>query len=473
MSNFKELVKHSGNYLFATLATKALAFISIPVYTSLLTVEEYGIYNIFISTVGISTVLLTLNSEVAISRYYYDAKDSLDFKQFVGTSVNLTTLIFICLSIISLILCKPLSRYLEFEVALTIAIIPVSLYNIINSVFQQIYQPLLQSRKIAIVTSVQAYLAFVLSVVIMLFLKQDRYYGQVWGTIAAMLIVGVYSIKQISPYYISSFNKSHLRYIINYAVPYLPYSLSGVIISQFGKIIISQQHGFESAGLYSFVSNIAMLMLVAISVIHSAWNPYYFKYMNEKDYKTIDRDYDFIWRFTLLCAVGLTLYGREIGMVLGKAEYVDGMRLLPILVIGYCFYQWSFVYMRNVGYAKKTIWNAVVVVTSGIANLVMNSMFIQEYGDYGVSLSFMLSYVIMVVVGYLVNRFILKVYATSVLAFLLPFLLTIPVYIIEFYEIICFQNVFAEIILKFLICLFYFWILLHNYLSKFGNLFNK
>ena len=36
MSDFKALAKHSTNYLFATMATKALAFISIPVYTRLL-----------------------------------------------------------------------------------------------------------------------------------------------------------------------------------------------------------------------------------------------------------------------------------------------------------------------------------------------------------------------------------------------------------------------------------------------------
>lgn len=43
MSDFKALAKHSTNYLFATMATKALAFISIPVYTRLL--SRICIYN--------------------------------------------------------------------------------------------------------------------------------------------------------------------------------------------------------------------------------------------------------------------------------------------------------------------------------------------------------------------------------------------------------------------------------------------
>ena len=41
MSDFKALAKHSTNYLFATMATKALAFISIPVYTRLLSANVF------------------------------------------------------------------------------------------------------------------------------------------------------------------------------------------------------------------------------------------------------------------------------------------------------------------------------------------------------------------------------------------------------------------------------------------------
>ena len=49
MSGFREILKHSGNYLIANLATRALAFISIPVYTRLLSTEDYGITAVFLA----------------------------------------------------------------------------------------------------------------------------------------------------------------------------------------------------------------------------------------------------------------------------------------------------------------------------------------------------------------------------------------------------------------------------------------
>lgn len=425
MSDLKGLLKHSGNYLMATIATKALSFISIPVYTYLLTVEEYGVFNVFMSTAAIASVILTLNSEVAISRYYYDAKNDEDFKRFVGTSIRLSLYVFCTLSLLLILLSKPVSRFLGFDVLLTLAIIPVSLYTVMNSVFVQIYQPLLQSKKIAIVSSVQAYLSFALSVVAILLLRENKYYGQVIGTIVAMVFIANYSIRQIKTYYKQCFEKKYIKYIINYSLPNLPYALSSLIITQFGKLIIGQQQGFESAGLYSFASNIAALMLVVIFVAHSAWNPYYFTYMNNKDYKSLDNDYDLIWRVTLICAIFLSFFGYEVGFVLGRPEYAHQLYLVPILTIGYCFYQWSYVFMRNVGYEKKMIWNAVTVISSGVTNIVLNSILINKYNELGVAISFSFSYFVMLVIGWIINRTVLKTYTPAIRYFALPFLIAI------------------------------------------------
>lgn len=421
MSNYKEIAKHSGNYFLAMVATKALAFISLPVFTYLLTVEEYGIYNVFISTVGITTIILTLNTEVAVSRYYYDSKDIHDFKRFVGTTVKLSTLVFVFMSILLIIFVEPISDYLGFENLLTISLIPVSFYNITNSIFQQIYQPMLASKKIAIVSSVQTYLAFGLSILFIITMSDKKYYGQVYGTMVAMLILSSYLFKQIKTYCKGGVEFYHVKYILSFSLPYLPYSLSGIIVAQFGKLMLGQESGFETAGQYSFASNVAMLMMVFIVLIHNAWNPYYFRYMNCNDSKSIDNDYDLIWRITLIIAIILSLFCFELGSVLGNEDYVDSLFMIPILTLGYCFYQWAYVYMRNVGYAKKTIWNSIVVIISGVFNVLINYWFYNYYGVWGVALSFMFSYMVMFLLSYVINKYVLKIYAPNIIQFMKPF----------------------------------------------------
>lgn len=417
MSDYKGLLKHSRNYLIANIATKALLFISIPIYTRLLSVEEYGIVNVFMSTIYVAAVLLTLNTEVAIGRYYFDTKDIEEFKRFVGSSVNLTTLIMIITSILFLIFVKPISEKLSFDSFLTISILPVALYSIIYSIFEQIYNPMFQSKKIAVVSSVKTYLAFALSIVFIIMMKENKYMGYVWGNILAMVLLSVYLFKQIKPYYTFCFSRQHIKYIFNYCLPYLPYSLSGVILAQFGRLFISNESGFEKAGVYSFASNISMIMLVLIMVVHQAWNPYYFRYMNEDDRRSIDADYDLIWRATLIIGIAICLFGQEIGWLMGGAEYWQSLHILPVLVTGYVFYQWAYVYMRNSGYAKKTIWNAIAVISGGFLNIIFSYLLMPLYHELGVAIAFCASYMEILLVSYIANKYILKIYAPSFIHF--------------------------------------------------------
>ena len=434
MSDFKALAKHSANYVAATSANKALAFISIPVYTRLLTVAEYGVMQVFLSTIGIVHVLLTLDAEVAVSRYFFDKKNEQDFKEFVSTTVKVTLRIW-CVMTVIMLLCIPwLAKELSFSYLLTAAIIPVASYQSINSIFTQIYQPLLQSRKVAIVTSIQVYLAFGLSVVYILLLNHDKYYGYVLGTITAMLLLSVYLINQIKPYYVKSrINKEHVKYILKYCLPYIPYTLSGLILSQFGKIVMNNYGGFEVAGVYSFTANIGALMLIVLSVTDSAWSPYYLRYMTDKDYKSVEKDYNLIWRVTLICGLGLSLFGKELGIILGKPEYLGCLYILPILVVGYIFYQWSYVYLRGVGFAKRMIWNAVAVLIAGVCNILLNVVLVKQYAEVGIATSFAVSYLVMLLVSHVINKFVIKLYTPKVTKFLIPFMVTLPFLVVAGY----------------------------------------
>ena len=117
------LIRHTGNYLAAVVANRALTFISIPVLTYLLTVEDYGTINVYQSAAAVFAILLTLNTEVAISRYFYDAKNEDDFKRFVGTSIKFSLSIFIILSLGVIVFNGVLADYLGFEKLLVLCIL--------------------------------------------------------------------------------------------------------------------------------------------------------------------------------------------------------------------------------------------------------------------------------------------------------------------------------------------------------------
>lgn len=437
---------HTSNYFIAYIATKSLAFISIPVYTHLLSVEEFGVFNIFIAYSVIFSVLFSLSTETATARFYFEDRTDDDFKRFVGTSIRLTLLIFLISSIFFLIFSSRLSSLMKIDLLLIYAFIPTSAFAILCNFFEQIYSAKMQSRKIAIVSSVRAYSAFILSVVFILILPDKKYYGQILGTIITMSFLSIYFCRQINVNCISAFEWKDVKYILSYTIPRVPYFLSGVIIVQFGRIFINGYSGFSNAGLYGFVASIGALMEMLINVTNQAWIPYYYQYMNKGDFISHDNDIKRIWKITLLAGLSLSAFGTEIGMLISNKTYHSFLYMIPFFVIGYLFYQCSFIYLRNMSFAKKTIWSTVTVFISGIVNILFSIYMFPELENNTAVVAFLISYLVMFVVSFIISKYIIKVYTTPLLLLLKPLVI-----FTFFFSGICCVNYLCEPSIQFIL----------------------
>ncbi len=152
LNDYRQKIRHGRNYFAANLATRALAFISIPVYTRLLSTEEYGILG----------SVMALSADRSISRYYFDKLHDDDLRIFVGTSIISAVAIF---TISSILLVKYSTYYatlVGLEKGVIYLIIPTSFVNIIGFIFEQIYCPQKKSKLIATSSIFRIYLGIVL-----------------------------------------------------------------------------------------------------------------------------------------------------------------------------------------------------------------------------------------------------------------------------------------------------------------------
>jgi O-antigen/teichoic acid export membrane protein len=460
--NFKSIINHGRNYLIASFATSALAFISMPIYTRILTPQDYGIISIYAGFVGILATIISFSTDRSVSRYFFDKKDDQDFKNFVGTTTILTVSFFTLNSIMIYFFSEIIGKYIGVNKYVVYLMIPMSLVNIVSLLFEQIYGPLKKSKEIAISSVIKVFLGFVFSVLFILLFKGYKYYGQIIGQIIAGLIMIFIWIRLIKPYFKLSFNVSYIKYIFSFSVPLIPYALSGVIIEQFGKIAIGASIGMSEAGFYNLALTISSIVNIAISVTHQAWSPYYFEYMNEKKYDQLDNDYIIILKFTLLIAFGVACFGKEIGFLLAKKEFSGAFYLIPIFSIGYIFLQLSFGFIRNFSYTKKTYFMTITILFSGICNVVFNSIFIEKYGSTGAAWSFVLSYFIMYLFAWFINNNYVKLHTTPFKSLLKPIIITIPFYLVMFY-IFNINSFIVEVLIKFLFFIFFSFIILWDY----------
>jgi O-antigen/teichoic acid export membrane protein len=405
-------LSHFKNYLGGTLALQALSLVSLPLMTRLLTQSEYGTFAVFLSSVNMLTVVLTLNSHVAVGRYFYEK--SVDFPRFVGTSVSLTLLIMGGSTALFLLFGAAIASRLHLSRPL-LAFIPLFvLVTLAESLFLQIHQPLRQSRNIALVSIVKAYGGFALSVVLVLLLTRERYRGLIWAQLAAGLAASAYYLVKTAPYVAPAFELRYVRRIFAYCLPLIPYALSSVILDQFDRIMINSYKGPAEAGLYSLAYNIGLLLNVFVGALYQAWLPNYFEHMNRQEYHAIDAAVGKMYRLILCAATVLVFFGPDIGALLAGPRFHGALRIVPVVALGYATYAIFPIYGWGMGFAYRTIWVSLVVLAAGALNIVLNALFIPRYGAAAAAYATLCSFAFMAAGAWVTSAVMPKQHTTPI-----------------------------------------------------------
>ena len=71
-------LRSGGLYLFGNLFNKAISFLTVPIFTRILSTEEYGVVSTYSSRVSIMAVIIGLALGNTIRNAYVDFKQDLD-----------------------------------------------------------------------------------------------------------------------------------------------------------------------------------------------------------------------------------------------------------------------------------------------------------------------------------------------------------------------------------------------------------
>lgn len=227
------------------------------------------------------------------------------------------------------------------------------------------------------------------------------------GGLIVTFVFSLYYVRQISKLIVLHFKWEYIKYILTYSLPLVPYSLSGVILVEFDRIIINNKINSSAAGLYSFAYSIGMILTLMTSAIQASYYPAFAKLFNKKEYEKISYMSGKLFYIEALCAMALILFGKEFGLVLGPKEFHNSLFLIPIIVMGYVFFAMFYKYLIYIDYMKKTIFSSIIVLTSGVTNIILNVIYIPKYGYAAGAWTTAISYFIMFLLAWVVAKLIL------------------------------------------------------------------
>ena len=401
-----EFISHSKNYLSAEIFISALAFISIPIFTRLLSPNEYGILAIFSSITSIFAILLGFNIRGAVARYYYEK--SHDFAEFLGNNLLFILLFnFFAISLIYLFKDSIANFFVIIPYLFLIAIF-ISAFTIPSNMYLAYLQASKQSKKFSLISISKGILSLIISIIWVYLLKENRYYGKVYSSLLIATMFAVYMIFSLVKLSKFNFKLEHIKYSIKFGVPLIPHAFSGFILAFFDRIIINQLTGSLNTGLYSFAYNVGTVMHIVAMAMNKSWVPIFYQNMANEDFKKIDNLAYNYSKYIYFAAIGLILFSKEIVSLMAAEEYHTALPVVPIIVIGYVGVFLSTLYASYSFYRKKTGLISLATLFAGGINIGLNYWLIPIYGYVAAAYTTLVSYFLLFLFHFLNVKYILK-----------------------------------------------------------------
>ena len=99
-NNTKYLLKNVGLLTLSNFGSKILVFLLVPIYTRLLSTEEYGIYDIYLTTITLLIPILSLNIVEAVMRFALDKKIEKSKVLSIGIKIVIKSILYCAILII-------------------------------------------------------------------------------------------------------------------------------------------------------------------------------------------------------------------------------------------------------------------------------------------------------------------------------------------------------------------------------------
>lgn len=395
-----DIFRHLGNFFSASIFTKFIAFLSLPIFTRLLGPEGYGGVSLYLSIVGIVSIISSLGIDTSIRRYYFEEDKNL--VRFFKS--NLFFLIMFQIIFIGFILI--FSKQISYLTNIPIIIILLgSITGILHS-YKNIALAYFQVkglshwvRNIALFSGISVLIVSILLVIIM-----GDYFGKVYGTLIGAFLVNLILVWKVSPIKKiiedKHFEAKLVKYSLFLGCPIVLNQLAGYVLAFFDRLAINKYYGLNDAGLYSFAYGVGMIIEVVIYSINAAWVPILFKKLKNNDISKIQNYFKLFSKIVLFASANIILFSRELLLLLADKRFSDALIFIPIIVIGYMFKYLYTLYSNIEYYYKKTKMLAFFSIVAAVINIILNVIFIPWFGSIAAAYTTLFSYILLFIMHY-------------------------------------------------------------------------
>ena len=399
-------VKASSAYAISSILQRCLSFITLPLFTRLLTTEQYGQLTIYQSWTGILSIFLTLNLaygsfSTAMTKFEND-RDG-----YIASVEGIC----LALSGVFLLVYLPFSGIWNKLFELPTAIMCVMVLELLGTTAIQLWSGkkrfefkyksvICITLGMAVVSPILAYLLVINS--------DEKGYARILGYSLISIIVGGFFYIRNAVKGRKIVDKGYWKFALGFNVPLLAYYLSQVIFNQSDRIMISHMIGKDKAAVYGVAYSLATILTFVLNAINNSYVPWYYGKIKEgkqEENKAVSLG------IALLMAIllsGVIWFAPEIIFVIAGEKYAEAVYVIAPVAISILllFYSQLFINFQFYFEEKKKLVGASI--GAAVINLILNWVFIRMLGFVAAAYTTLVSYIVFAFSNYKAMKQILE-----------------------------------------------------------------
>jgi O-antigen/teichoic acid export membrane protein len=395
MGKYKRLLSNTAILGAGTFISKVLVFLLMPLYTALLSTEEFGTADILTQTANLLIPLAALGVSDALFRFALDAEPQ-KRKEIFGCAIGVLIAGAPCVAILIQLL-----RFFEiYDGYIWLVFFYICSANL-HLLCANYIRACDKTKAFALQGIANTVLTILLNVLFLVVLDMGIL-GYVLSVAVSDLLITVaifFICKLYREIRFNFKNRSLVRAMLKFGIPYIPTTMMWMITSASDRFIVTAFAGASENGLYAAAYKLPTIISLAGGVFIEAWQ---FSSVSDakpeeraKFFGTVYRNYMGI----MFMGTSVLIAGSKILTSLLLADsYYSSWQYVPVLSIAMIFSAFS-AFVGSVYFLeKRSIRSFATAAIWALTNIVLNFALIPFFGAMGAAVATVASYLVAFVI---------------------------------------------------------------------------
>ena len=398
-SIFSGLIKSSLIYTLASFINASIPFILLPILTSHLSTEDYGLLTMFTTLYGFLMPFIGVNMEAAIQKRYYDNKNNI--ASYIGNCLAISSFFMIFVIVITYflksvifnltglnyywVLCCIIYCYSQFVILTLLVLLQVSEKPFYYG-FTQIFHSLIN---------------FVLTIIFVVFYLME-FEGRIFGILLSSIFISILSLSILIFNFRINFriNYQYVRHAVKMGSGLIPHALGFSLIMLTNRFFIVEFFSVSDVGIYYTAVQICSVISLLTFSINNAFVPWLFANLSKNINSIKQKIIKFTYMYYLFLIVTSLIFLFVVPLIYNIAidsNYHSSIVYVKFILLAFIFQGMYYTVTNYLIFCEKTHIQGIITFTIGLFNIPITYFMMKYFGLIGAAYPFAVTYILMFV----------------------------------------------------------------------------